>query len=101
MERYRHRAAMSPPVKRAERIAGGVRTHNFPRCAAVARRGRRSPSPAVAARLLRRVDAPSLPIRVHSRSFAVKIMPPLLFRSTNGQAPPVNLRDAFLIGQAP
>jgi threonine synthase len=28
-------------------------------------------------------------------------MASLLFSSTNGQAPPVNLRDAFLIGQAP
>ena len=26
---------------------------------------------------------------------------PLLFRSTNGQSPPVNLREAFLRGQAP
>jgi threonine synthase len=28
-------------------------------------------------------------------------MTPLLFRSTNGQSPPVNLREAFLAGQAP
>lgn len=28
-------------------------------------------------------------------------MPPLLFRSTNGQSPAVNLREAMLIGQAP
>ncbi len=28
-------------------------------------------------------------------------MPPLLFRSTNGQSPAVNLREAFLRGQAP
>lgn len=28
-------------------------------------------------------------------------MPPLLFRSTNGQSPAVNLREAFLAGQAP
>jgi threonine synthase len=28
-------------------------------------------------------------------------MPPILFHSTNGQSPSVNLRDALLIGQAP
>ncbi len=40
------------------------------------------------------------PVMLRVENFEVK-MSPLLFRSTNGQSPAVNLREALLAGQAP